>query len=168
VFDGETNVISAEKHIQGFEHFIDLFEINHDDVCMRAFSQSLKGNTKDWFRHLQPDTISSWEELKNVFLKFWGKKKSLELQLAEFYALKWKSNEAISIFSRRFSSIYYKLPEEIQPTEAAAMFHYTTTLHPDLSFLLMERRPKSLHKCLMMPRIFNTTSRHVNRSKMRS
>jgi hypothetical protein len=26
------------------------------------------------------------------------------------------------------------------------MFHYTTTLHPDLSFLLMERRPKSLQQ----------------------
>jgi hypothetical protein len=89
MFDGETNVISAEKHIQGFENFIDLFEINHDDVCMRDFSQSLKGDTKDWFRHLQPDTISSWEELKNVFLKFWGKKKYLDLQLVEFYALKW-------------------------------------------------------------------------------
>jgi hypothetical protein len=60
--------------------------------------------------------------------------------------LKWKSNETISIFSRRFSSIYYKLPEEIQPTEVVAMLHYTTTLHPDLSFLLMERRPKSLQQ----------------------
>jgi hypothetical protein len=88
VFDGEPDAISAEKHIQGFEHFIDLFEIDHDDVCMRAFSQSLKGDTKDWFKHLQPEIISSWEELKNVFLKFWGKKKSLDLQLTEFYALK--------------------------------------------------------------------------------
>jgi hypothetical protein len=88
VFDGEPDAISAEKHIQGFEHFIDLFEIDHDDVCMRAFSQSLKGDTKDWFKHLQPETISSWEELKNVFLKFWGKNKSLDLQLTEFYALK--------------------------------------------------------------------------------
>jgi hypothetical protein len=35
VFDGESDIISAEKHIQGFEHFIDLFEIDHDDVCMR-------------------------------------------------------------------------------------------------------------------------------------
>jgi hypothetical protein len=26
------------------------------------------------------------------------------------------------------------------------MLHYETTLHPDLSFLLMERRPKSLQK----------------------
>jgi hypothetical protein len=95
---------------------------------------------------LQPDTISSWKELKNVFLNFWGKEKSLELQLAEFYALKWQSNEAISIFSRRFSSIYYQLLEEIQPTEATAMFHYTMTLHPDLSFLLMERIPKSLQQ----------------------
>jgi hypothetical protein len=134
MFDGEPDVISAEKHIQGFEHFIDLFEIEHDDVCMRAFSQSLKGDTKDWFIHLQLDTISSWEELKNIFLKLWGKNKSLELQLAEFYALEWKRNETISIFSRRFSSIYYKLPKEIQPTEAASMLHYTTTLHPDLSF----------------------------------
>jgi hypothetical protein len=144
MFDGETDVISAEKHIQWFEHFIYLFEIDHDDVCMISFSQSFKGNTKDWFRHLWPDTISSWEELKNIFLKFWGKKKSLELQLAKFYALKWQNNEAMSMFSRRFSSIYYKLPEEIQTTEATAMFHYTTTLHPDLSFLFMERIPKSL------------------------
>jgi hypothetical protein len=50
------------------------------------------------------------------------------------------------MLSRRFSSIYYKLPEEIQPIEAATMFHYMITLHPDLAFLLMERRPKSLQK----------------------
>jgi hypothetical protein len=146
MFDGEPDTISAEKHIQGFEHFIDLFEIDHDDVCMRAFSQSLKGDTKDWFKNLQPETIISWEELKDVFLKFWGRKKYLDLQLIEFYALKKKSNETISIFSRRFSSIYHNLFKEIQPTEVVAMLHYATTLHPDSSFLLMERRPKSLQQ----------------------
>jgi hypothetical protein len=146
VFDGETDVTSVEKHIQGFEHFIDLFEIDHDDVCMRAFSQSLKGDTKEWFKHLHPETISSWEELKNVFLRFWGNKKSLDLQLTDFYALERQSSETIDIFSRIFSSIYYKLPEEIQPTEVAAMLHYATTLHPDLYFLLMERRPKYLQQ----------------------
>jgi len=146
VFDEEPDAISAEKHIQGFDHFIGLFEIDHEDVCMRAFSRSLKGNTKEWFKNLQPETISSWEELKNVFLKFWGRNKSLDLQLTEFYALKSQSNETISTFNRRFSSIYYNFPKEIQPTETAAMLHYATTLHPDLSFLLMERIPKSLQK----------------------
>jgi len=144
MFDGEPNVIKFEKHIQDFKHFIDFFEIDHDDVCIRVLSQSLKGDTKDWFKHFKLETISSWEELKNVFLKFWGKKKYLDLHLAEFYALKRKRNETISTFSRRFSSIYYNFPKEIQLTKVSTMIHYATTLHPDLSFLLMERRPKSL------------------------
>jgi hypothetical protein len=67
---------------------MDLFDIDHDDVCMRVFSQSLKGDIKEWFKHLQLEIISSWEELEDVFLKFWGKKKYLDLQLTEFYALK--------------------------------------------------------------------------------
>jgi hypothetical protein len=54
VFDGELEKISAEKHVQDFEHFADLFEIEHDDVLMRDFSQSLQGEIKEWFRHLQP------------------------------------------------------------------------------------------------------------------
>ena len=31
---------------QSFENFLDLFEVEHDDVCMRDFSQSLQGNAK--------------------------------------------------------------------------------------------------------------------------
>ena len=146
MFDGEPDAISVEKHIQGFEHFIDFLEIDHEDVCMRAFSQSLKGDTKDWFKHLQRETISSWKQLKNVFLKFWGRNKYLDQQLTEFYALKSQSNETIFTFSRIFSSIYYNLSKEIQPTEVVAMLHYATTLHPDFSFLLMEIRPESLQK----------------------
>jgi hypothetical protein len=54
--DGELDGKSAEKNIQVFEHFIELFEIEHDDVSMRAFSQSLEGDAKAWFKHLQPQS----------------------------------------------------------------------------------------------------------------
>ena len=50
MFYGEN--ITAEKHIQAFEHFVDFFEIQHDDVYMRIFSQSLQGDSKAWFKHL--------------------------------------------------------------------------------------------------------------------
>ena len=36
-FDGESKNLTAEKQLQSFEHFLDLFEVEHDDVCMRAF-----------------------------------------------------------------------------------------------------------------------------------
>jgi hypothetical protein len=45
-----------------------------------------------------------------------------------------------------FSSTYYDFPKEIQPTEVVAMLQCATTLLPDFSFLLMERRPETLKK----------------------
>jgi hypothetical protein len=55
-------------------------------------------------------------------------------------------DETISNFNGRFASIYYKLPNEIQPTDAIAMLHYATVFHLDLYFLMMERRSKSLQQ----------------------
>ena len=45
-FDGESKEFTVEKHLQSFEHFSDLFEIEHDDFCMRDFTQSLHGDAK--------------------------------------------------------------------------------------------------------------------------
>jgi hypothetical protein len=60
--------------------------------------------------------------------------------------MKIQSNETISMFNRRFSSLYYNIPKEIQLTKVVAMLHYARTFHMDLSFLLMKRRSKTLQK----------------------
>jgi hypothetical protein len=88
---------------------------------------------------LQLQSISSWDELKEAFRRLWGEKNSWDLLLSEFYAMRRMKDETISNFRRRFASLYYKLPKEVQPPEAAAMLHYVTTFQSDLSFLLMER-----------------------------
>jgi hypothetical protein len=152
-FDRELDGNSTEKHIQIFEHFIDLFEIEHDDVSMRSFSQSLQGDAKAWFIHLQPQWISSWDELKESFRRFWGEKKSWDLLLSEFYSMRRMKDETISNFSRRFSSLYYKLPKEIQPPEVASMLHYVTTFKLDLYFILMER------KSMYLQQMFNNSQK---------
>ena len=41
-FDGESKNPTANKHLQAFEHFLDLFEVEHDDVCMRFFPNLCK------------------------------------------------------------------------------------------------------------------------------
>ena len=45
-FDGESEDLTAGKHIQDFENFSDLFEIEHDDVYMQTFVLSLQGDAK--------------------------------------------------------------------------------------------------------------------------
>jgi hypothetical protein len=90
--------------------------------------------------------ISSWDELRESLLRFLGERNSWDLLLSKFYAVRKMKDETISNFNRRFVSLYFKLPNEIQPTETISMLHYATTFHPDLYFLLMERRSKSLQQ----------------------
>jgi hypothetical protein len=59
-FDGENGNITAEKHIQSLEDFIDLFEVEDDDVCIRMFALSLQGKAKNWFRNLPVASIRNF------------------------------------------------------------------------------------------------------------
>ena len=139
-FDGESQDLTAEKHLQAFEHFSGLFEIEHDDVYMQDFSLSLQGDAKAWFKHLHPKSINTWEEISCTFLRFWGRSRPLEQMLSEFYSLRRHEGEAISSFNRRFARFYYNMPKEVQPLENAAKIYYVAAFPPDLSLLLLERK----------------------------
>jgi hypothetical protein len=56
-FDGENGKITAEKHIQNLEDFLDLYEVEDDDVCIRMFALSLQGKVKNWFKNLPAASI---------------------------------------------------------------------------------------------------------------
>jgi hypothetical protein len=114
-FSGE-NQVSAERHLEYFEDFVDRFQIVHEDVIMRFFSKSLIRDAAAWFRGLRDDSIGSWIEFSNAFLKYWGEYKSLDSYLADFYALKREQDEALPVFNRRFYRVYHDMPLEVRPT----------------------------------------------------
>jgi hypothetical protein len=142
-FSGE-NQILAERHLESFEDFVERFEIVHEDVIMRFFSKSLIRDAATWFKGLRTDSIGSWIDFSNTFVKYWGEYKSLDSYLADFYALKREQGEALPIFNRIFYSIYYDMPLEIRPTETTAMIYYVMAQHSDLVLLLLERKSSSL------------------------
>jgi hypothetical protein len=145
-FSGEDHV-TAERHLEAFENFVDQFEIVHDDVTMRLFSKYLFGDVVVWFKGLRVDSIGSWIELCNAFLKCWGENKSLDQYLADFNALRRGEEEALVVFNMRFYSVYHNMPVEIRPSETAAMVYYVMAQHSELVLLLRERKYSSL-KCL--------------------
>jgi hypothetical protein len=111
-FSGE-NPVSVERHLESFEDFIDRFEIIHEDMIIRFFSKVLIKDATIWFKSLRADSIRSWIEFSNSFSKHWGKNKSLDSYLTDFYALKRDQDEALLVFNRRFYRIYYDIPLEI-------------------------------------------------------
>ena len=77
-------------------------------------------------------------------MKYWGKNKSYDQFLSEFYSLKRENDEPITKFNWRFQSFYISMPTDIRPSEKLAMVYYVMDQHLDLVFFLLERKSSSL------------------------
>ena len=60
IFDGERDNITDERHVLNFESFLDLFEVDEEDVSIRLFALSLQGKIKSWFKTLPDASISNF------------------------------------------------------------------------------------------------------------
>jgi hypothetical protein len=77
-------------------------------------------------------------------LKQWGDKKDYLYYIIEFGALKRKSGESVSDFTKRFNKMYTKIPDEIKPIETSAKSNFLNAFDGEFSLLLRERRYASL------------------------
>ena len=132
-FDGE-NGITAQKHIQGFENYLDLFEIDEDDVKIRLFSLSLQNRIKNWFKNLPNASISNFQRFIKLFLDRWIIKVNHFVIMEEYNQLKRHPNETIQQFSDIFNQVYYSMPENIRPPHDSALLHYSSAFDPEIEF----------------------------------
>jgi hypothetical protein len=68
--------MSAQKHLDWFNDFIDLEEVYFEDVKMRLFTQSLVGEVIKWFRALPAASIINFEAFETSFLAQWDENKN--------------------------------------------------------------------------------------------
>ena len=87
IFSGEEEYISVEQHIMEFEYFLDIVQIIYEDAALRMFCHSLKHGTHQWFQCLEASSISSWQGFQDIFLRYWGERKSYEKYLLELYSI---------------------------------------------------------------------------------
>jgi hypothetical protein len=145
-FDGENGKITAEKHVQNLEDFLDLYEVEDDDVCIRIFSLSLQGKVKNWFRNLPAADIRNFHQFMQVFLDRWVVMGNVFLILEEYDHLKRKSGETIHQFSARFNKVYHAIPAYIRPPPGLAHLHYPDAFDPEMTFQLRERNTVSIEE----------------------
>ena len=78
-FNVEENT-SAQRHLDWFNDFVDLEEVDHEDEKLRLFTQSLLGEVRKWFKALPATSILNFSSFETLFLARWGDKNNL-LQL---------------------------------------------------------------------------------------
>ena len=69
-FDGE-NGITAQKHIQAFEDYLNTFEVEDEDFSLRLFALSLESEARNWFKALPEESISKFQQCDKLFLDKW-------------------------------------------------------------------------------------------------
>jgi hypothetical protein len=141
LYDVEGN-ISAQKHLDWFNDFIDLEEVDFEDVKMRLFTQSLAGEVRKWFRALPPASIANFEAFETSFLAKWGDKKNPLQLLTQYNNMKRSPDETVQEFSARFMKVYHTIPAEVNPPPPpppkVAQLRYVDSFESDFALLLRE------------------------------
>jgi len=58
----------AQRHIEAFCAFAENLNVEHLDVVLRLFVQSLDGEPRKWFKSLLDASLATWEEIENYFM----------------------------------------------------------------------------------------------------
>jgi len=103
-----------------FWNFTENINVEHLDVVLLLFVQSLDGEARKWFKGLPNNSIPTWEEMEHQFTQRWGEKRDHGYSLIEFNAIKKKSYESVVEFIKRFNKLYNDLPVEIKPSPTGA------------------------------------------------
>jgi hypothetical protein len=143
-FNGENVKITVEKHIQSLEDFLDLYEVEDDNVYIRMFSLSLQGKVKNWLKNLPDASISSFHQFVQVFLDRWVIMRNVFLILEEYDHLKRQPGEAVHQFSTGFNKIYHAMPADIRPPPGSSHLHFLDAFDPEMEFQLRERNTATL------------------------
>jgi hypothetical protein len=139
LYDVEGSV-SAQRHLDWFNDFVDLEEVDYADAKMRLFVQSLSGDVRKWFKSLPPMSIRDFTAFETSFLNKWGDKKNPLQLLTQYNNMKKAPEETVQEFSARFLKVYNSIPAEVKPPPGAAQLWYVDSFDSDFSLLLRERR----------------------------
>lgn len=81
------NAITFEDHLEAFLKYVDDLEVEHEDVTMKMFLQTLEGNARIWYMALLARSIDSWESFKRRFSEKWSYKQDNAFMLSEFTSI---------------------------------------------------------------------------------
>lgn len=84
--------LTTRQHADKVINFIDLGEVDHEDVKMRLLAHSFSGEVKKWFRGVKAGTFVTFQELEDAFIARWGEKKNPLQILAKYDNLKMLKN----------------------------------------------------------------------------
>jgi hypothetical protein len=144
-----------ELHMMRFWDFFRRFPVDNEaeDLVMKLFSASLRGEARRWYDDLPAASIDSMEHFERVFLARWTLgMDDIQSLLEELEGIKQAESEIVRAYSNRFRDALCQFPPSRHPEDKYLVYLYTKGLQAHLSFLVNKRKPKTVpeaHKMAM-------------------
>ena len=118
--------------------------MDHDDVKVRLFAQSLAGEAIKWYKNILDDSILNYQAFEDAFKDKWPDKKNPKLYLSQYNSMRRKESEYVQEFSDRFMTVYNVVPTQFKPPIGSSKLHYDETFDCEFTLWLSERTLASL------------------------
>jgi len=84
--------------------------ITEDHIKLRAFPFSLQGSAKEWIYYLEPNSVTSWNDLKRLFLQRYFPASRVSSIRKEICGIK-QGNESLAEYWERFKHLVSRCPQ---------------------------------------------------------
>ena len=102
---------------------------------LKAFPHSLEGNAKDWLYYLAPRSITSWDDLKRLFLaKFFPASRTTAIR-KEISGIKQQSRETLYEYWERFKNLCSRCPYHQISEHLLLQYFYEGLHHMDRNMI---------------------------------
>ncbi|GFY96586.1 hypothetical protein Acr_11g0008920 [Actinidia rufa] len=99
IYEGKTDPMD---HLDSYKSLMSLQGCS-DEVMCKAFSATLKGPARSWFRKLSPGTIDSFGELSRLFVANFMSCRNRQKNASHLFIVHQKETESLKDFVKRFN-----------------------------------------------------------------
>ncbi|XP_045802734.1 uncharacterized protein LOC123896385 [Trifolium pratense] len=108
--------------------------ITEDHIKLRAFPFSLQGAAKDWLYYLEPNSVSTWNDLKKVFLERYFPASRAASIRKEICGIG-QGNESLAEYWERFKHLVSSCPQHQITEQLLIQYFYEGLLPMDRNIL---------------------------------
>ncbi|KAH9326260.1 hypothetical protein KI387_006438, partial [Taxus chinensis] len=120
------------------------FAVEHADVSVRLFIDTLHDLAGEWFYRLAPGTITNWATMRDAFLKKFKEAEDSSTLITQLTQLKKEPHKHMRDFIAKFQILLYKIPASASLNDENQKVFFINALLPEVSYQLRRACPADL------------------------
>jgi hypothetical protein len=143
VFSGD-RIMDPKRHMEQFLSMCELHLVEHEDVMVRLFLQTLIGPTHEWYMSLPSQSIVSFDDIETMFMTMYVPPVAYHTLLTQFTQIHLKKGERIQDFNLQFHKALNQIPEDQRPNDPVILGCYKNVMPTNVKYAIRDDQINNL------------------------